>query len=92
MHQGVFVTSDAALRDIRGLSRAGRIRLTFHARQRMRERGALFGDVVHALSHAVTCRAGDTNDKWKVTGPDTDGDDLVAVVVLDDDVLVVTMF
>jgi hypothetical protein len=58
----------------------------------MRERGALFGDVVHALTHAVTCTAGDADGKWKVKGPDTDGDDLALVVVLDGDVLVVTLF
>jgi len=46
--------------------------------------------VVHALKHATTCAPRDA--KWKVTGPDLGGDDLTAVVVLETDVLVVTVF
>lgn len=30
--------------------------------------------------------------KWKVTGPDSDGDDLTCVVALADDALVITLF
>ena len=88
------MTSDEALQDIRGFAGAGRVRFTRHARLRAAERagGTSVGElhVVHALKHATTCAPSDA--KWKVTGPDLDGDDLTAVVVLEADVLVVTVF
>jgi hypothetical protein len=46
--------------------------------------------VVHALKHATACAPSDA--KWKVSGPDLDGDELTAVVVLEVGVIVVTVF
>lgn len=88
------MTKDEALRDVRGLAAAGRVRFTRHARTRAAERagGSTVGElhVIHALKQAATCTAND--DKWRVTGPDLDGDELTAVVVLEAGVIVVTVF
>lgn len=65
--------------------------MTRHARERMRQRGADFTDVRHALIRAQTCTPAD-RDRWKATGPDRDGDDLTCVVALEDGVIVVTVF
>jgi hypothetical protein len=86
------VTSAAVLAEVRWLAGAGRVRFTAHAKQRMRERGVYVDDVLHALRNAFRCRLGDKQSKWKVTGADTDGDDLTLVVVIDEGILVVTVF
>ena len=57
----------------------------------MVERNVKPGDVRSALMSATTCR-GQADGKWKVAGPDMDGDTLDLVVFLDDGVLVVTVF
>jgi len=49
------------------------------------------GDIRSALVSATTCK-GQADGKWKVAGPDMDGDTLDLVVFLDDGVLVVTVF
>lgn len=89
-----FVTpvETQALADVHGYASAGRIRIVSHARQRMRERGARFEDVRQALISATCC--GPANDgKWKVTGgQDLDGDELISIVAIEDEVVVVTMF
>lgn len=41
--------------------------------------------------NARSC-APQTDGKWKVEGSDLDGDDLTVVVVIDDGLLVVTLF
>jgi hypothetical protein len=79
-----------ALEAIRGLAGANRIVVTLHAQERMRRRGVLYADLRCALVRGVTCRPDD--EKWKVTGPDTDGDDLTCVVTIDSGVVVVTVF
>jgi hypothetical protein len=40
---------------------------------------------------AVRCAA-QCGGTWEVTGPDSDGDELTVIVVIDDGVLVVTFF
>jgi len=67
------------------------VSFTRHARERMAARGAIAKDVLAALSGAGACEAAD-GGRWKVTGPDLDGDDLTAVVAIEDDVVVVTVF
>ena len=57
----------------------------------MEERNATKADVMHALTTAASCVA-QANGRWKVPSQDRDGDDLVAVVAIDDGVLVVTLF
>jgi hypothetical protein len=80
-----------ALEEIRGYASANRVCFTRHAWQRMDERGTTERDVLHALKSAVSCVA-QANGTWKVPSNDASGDDLTAVVALDDGVLVVTLF
>jgi hypothetical protein len=79
------------LADIRGYARAGRIVVTFHAERRMGERGVSPQDVRSALVNAGRCSAL-TEERWKVWGPDVSGDELTLVVILEDGVIVVTVF
>jgi hypothetical protein len=80
-----------ALRDIRGYAAANRARFTRHAYDEMVEAGATEEDVMHALAYASRCRPGNIAGRWKVTGPDLDGDDLDVVVVIQSGLLVVTV-
>lgn len=81
-----------ALREIRGLAGANRVRFTGHARRRMTERGAQVNDVLNALRNASRCTSDtDAPGRWKVFGEDLDGAELVAVVVIEDGVLVITV-
>ena len=72
------------------LSGAGRVRFTRHARTRAG--GSTVGElhVVHALKLATACVPSDA--KWRVSGPDLDGDEVTAVVALEAGVIVVTVF
>jgi len=79
-----------ALALARGYAAAGRIVVTGHAVARMRQRGAGYADVRNALSKARECRADET--RWKMTGPDLDGDDLTCIVAFAGGVVVVTLF
>lgn len=85
------VETHEALEEIRRLATQGRVVLSGHARQRCAERGAQVRDVIHALQHGKQCSEGNKPERWKVTGPDLDGDDLDVVVVIDVDVVVVTV-
>ncbi len=88
------MTADEALGDVRGFASAGRVWFTRHARMRAADRagGSSVGElhVVHALKLATACIPND--GKWKVSGPDLDGDELTAVVALEVGVIVVTVF
>ncbi len=84
------MTPAEALKLIQGYAAAGRVELTLHARQRMRERGARREDVLRAIAVATSARASD--DRWRLDGADTDGDALSVVCVLADGVVVVTVF
>ncbi len=57
----------------------------------MHERGVLQADLRHALVNARSC-AVQRSDSWRVEGIDLDGDDLSVVVVIEDGLLVVTLF
>lgn len=81
----------AALTDVRAHAAAGRISLTTHARARMAQRNVKPGDLRSALVSAASCKD-QLDGKWKVTGPDLDGDALDVVVVIEAGVLVVTVF
>jgi hypothetical protein len=80
-----------ALADVRGYASAGRIEVEPHAIQRMRARGVRFEDLQRALTGATACRA-EPKDRWRVEGRDRDGDDLAVIAVLEDGVVVVTLF
>lgn len=85
------MNSAEALALIRRAATLGQIRLTKHARERMSERGASVHDVRHSLANASRCAPAE-GDRWRTTGLDLDGDELTAVVVIDGDVIVVTVF
>ena len=80
-----------ALADIRGYALAGRIELSPHAEERMRERHVTYEDLRCALTGATNCRAR-PEDRWRVEGSDSEGDELSVVVVIEDGVVVVTLF
>lgn len=88
---GMTPDEEAALRDIRGYASANRIRVPRHGYDEMGDAGANRRDVQHALAHARHCSAGNVEGRWKVTGPDRNGDDLEVVVVFDDGLVVVTV-
>jgi hypothetical protein len=81
----------AALVDIQGYAGANRIEISSHARLRMAERHARYGDVREALLTAKICRAQD-NGTWRVDGEDLDGDGLTIIVAIEGRVIVVTIF
>jgi hypothetical protein len=85
------VTPAEALADVRGYAGANRIRYTSHARLRMSQRGVAFADVRHALMTAALCSA-QPEGTWKIESVDRSGDELTAVVALEDGVHVVTVF
>jgi hypothetical protein len=57
----------------------------------MGQRGARREDALHALAQAAACTEAESG-RWRVTGNDLDGDELTAIVVLENGVLVVTLF
>lgn len=81
----------AALVEIRGYAAANRIRISRHAWERMAERGAQYEDVRHALAMARRCKSQE-GGRWKVSGTDRDGDELVLIVVIEAGVVVVTVY
>lgn len=85
------MTPAEARREIRRLAIARRVRFSPHARQRMNERFVRPQDIYSTLENCVSCKAGQ-GERWKVAGPDTDGDELTLVVTIEDDVVVVTVF
>lgn len=57
----------------------------------MDERGVREADLRHALGAARSCTPQKTGS-WRVDGADLDGDDLTMIVVIEDGLLVVTLF
>lgn len=84
------MTADEALAVIRRAAIARRLVYTRHSEQEMAEANATREDVRNALVHALSCKASH-QARWKLEGPDLDGDDLAVVVVIEDDVVVVTV-
>lgn len=81
-----------ALKDIKGLAWANRIRVeNAHVIRRMNERNATFEDIKHGLTAAVSCEL-QGNERFRVPSSDLDGAPLVMIVVLDSEVIVVTLF
>lgn len=85
------MTAAEALELVKGLAAANRYLVTVHARTRMVERKVTAAGLHRALTQAKSCRPG-TDDAWKVSGPDQDGDDVDVVVVIEGDLVVVTLF
>jgi hypothetical protein len=85
------VTPAEATEAIKGYAGAHRIRFGSHARKEMRECGATQADVRRALMTLQSCEL-QANGRWKVAGPDTHGDALICIVVIEEGAVVVTVF
>lgn len=57
----------------------------------MAQRFVVPHDVYTAMEHATECRATE-RERWKVIGPDTDGDELTLIAAIEADVVVITVF
>jgi pentatricopeptide repeat protein len=88
MGQGM---SDKVLKEIQGYARAGRVRFIPHAYDQMRERCVRVDDALHALASSTACVLQE-NGRWRVEGPDLEGDTLTLIVVVESGVLVVTVY
>jgi hypothetical protein len=86
--------SEATLRVIRGLAKANRFRLTAHADREAAECGATRADIRCALANAKTIQASGPSraSDWTVVGPDLDGDDLQLALIIEDGLLVITVY
>ena len=81
-----------ALAEIQRLASLNQIVYTSHALLRMDTRGASRNDVRRALITATSARRQDRGT-WRVEGGrDLEGDDLTAIVDIEADVIVVTLF
>jgi hypothetical protein len=76
---------------IRGYALANRIIITRHAEVRMVERGMTVEDIHHGLCTASACSQ-QPEGRWRVRSLDREGIDLTLIVVLDDGVVIVTLF
>lgn len=87
------MTTAQALETIRGLAAANPIRLVPHATLRANQRGASFAHIQCALTRATECKENAARpDSWKVSGPDLDGDETTCVCVIEDAVVVITLY
>jgi hypothetical protein len=86
------MTPAKARAEIRRAGVMRRVMFSPHARQRMAQRFVRPDDVYNAMEHHASCKAGDEPGRWKVVGPDIDGDELTLIVVIEADVVVVTLF
>ena len=85
------MTKKEVLRDIRELTVAGRVRVTSHGRLRMSQRGVTYADLRHGLINANDCEAGESG-RWRVWTTDMCGDSLTVILVIQDGILIVTVF
>lgn len=58
----------------------------------MNERGVQKREVIRALANARAAIPTEKPNRWRVTGPDFDDDDLTVIVAIEDGLLVVTVF
>lgn len=86
------MNADTALREIRGLASVNRFIVSRHAEKQALTRGVTANDMHYALVNANSCTWQEDHKTWKVQGIDLDGGDLTLAVVIQDDVLVVTVF
>lgn len=86
--------SDArALAEIKRLASLGRVDYPAHALERMDERGVERDDVIRALLTASRARWQSNHGTWCVEGGiDRAGDDLTVIVVIEADLVVITVF
>ncbi len=86
------MTAAEALGEVRRLAAKGYVLISEHAELRMRQRGALRADVLHALVGATRARWQPEHERWRIDGVDRDGDELACAVEIEADVIVVTIF
>ena len=86
--------SEEALRVVRGLAKANRIRLTAHADREAAECGATREHIRCAIVNAKSIRASGPHraSDWTVVGPDLDGDDLALALIIKDGLLIITVY
>ena len=82
---------DHVLETIRGYAAANRYELSDHAYSRMKQRNIRIADIHNALTKAFRCSS-QQNERWRVDGPDMDGDGLTLIVAIEDDLIVVTLY
>jgi hypothetical protein len=86
-----MLNAAAAKVEIAKLATANRLRLDEHAQDRADERGASYRDVRCALMGATSCVI-QPNGRYCLVGRDLDGDELTTVCIIEQSVVVVTLF
>lgn len=87
MQQGAVMLVQGVLADLRN----GRFYITDHAYLRMMQRGVVRRDI---QSVGMTCAEWklQSNFRFKITGLDTDGDELTIICVYDEQTLIITLY
>ena len=86
---------DEALQTIVSMAAQGLIAFTNHALEKMPALGLIEDDVRHCLTHPTGIEKSDPyhhQSDWMVRGSDLSGNSLTVCVVIEADVLVVTVF
>jgi|GEM_PF-1621737 len=87
------MTAGAVLKRVRQAARTRQYYVSNHAWDRMNERGVTLRDVQSAMASATSAAWHETEETWRVNGgTDLEGDPLVLCVVVNWDVLLVTIF
>lgn len=95
MANGQPLSPDEAHQRIRRLVNEGSTILAYHASDRMNERNVDDQDVMHVLTYG-SINGDETHwkkDAWRyvVTGEDIEGEETKCVVVIEDDLIIVTV-
>jgi hypothetical protein len=87
------MAADEAKAAIAGFAAANRIRFVDHARDQMTAPRITYRDVRNVLVNATACGPSDDGPgRWLVRGADLDGEDTKVVCVIEDGVVVITVF
>jgi hypothetical protein len=87
------VTAGDVLKRVQQAARTRQYHVSNHAWDRMNERRVTLRDVKSAMESATSATWDETGEAWKINGGiDLDGDSLVLCVVVNWDVLIVTVF
>lgn len=85
------MTETEALAEIRGLAGANRIVYSSHSEDRSGERTVTYRNLWHALMNATRAKL-QANGRWKASGKDLDGDHLDVVLIIEGDLIIITVF
>ena len=87
------MTAREVLERVQQAARTRQYDVSNHAWDRMNERGVTIQDVKSAMESATRATWDDAEETWKVSGgTDLDGDPLILCVVVNWNVLIVTVF